>query len=266
MISTPEHRRDMGEKKRKTHYQADHEFSGLRFIFPEDGASILKLPDSQNLSSLSKQGIEENTLSFDNARDRKKISEFYFKIKKHEELYSLGKSFSIDLEKRDNAFGFYNLSGETNEETIVALTSFFSNQLEMNPLIVTCNSNLSKYREIVGELEVKEFQTKALKTKFKIYNASGFYILDLDSFYDSHSESQYKQILSDVVEMFPSSFWDMPQIQKIKESPEKYFVAFSFMNNMSLIVNFKNSNVRKTKEVIDFFHNYSLKLKGFILD
>lgn len=66
--------------------------------------------------------------------------------------------------------------------------------------------------------------------------------------------------------MFPTSLWDMPSINKMKDEPEKFYVAFSFINNISLVVDFKYSSVRKTKEVIDFFKNYSLKLKGFILD
>lgn len=160
MISTLEHRRTMGEQKRKKHYHTEHESSGLRFIFPDDGTGLLKLPNAESLPSFQETEFKDKVLSFDNSFDRKKISEFYFKIEKHEELYSLGKSFTTDLEKRDNSFGFYSLSGSTNEETIIALSSFFSNQLEINPLIVSCTSHLVKYSQILGELKVKEMKTE----------------------------------------------------------------------------------------------------------
>lgn len=195
------------------------------------------------------------------------LSDFYFKVKKHEDLHKLGQSYGVDFSNNEKSFSFYSLDPKRNcSETMVALASYFSYQNRITPLVVTCKNNLSEYASLLGGFETQKCTLRKSGLIVEIINFSGLNVIEIDSLKEQMGELEPRVVVNDLLTAFGAIFWELPEISDFSERPERFFLAFQYSGNVSLQLNFKSSNVHKTRETIQFFRKYSIPIKGFVLD
>lgn len=200
--------------------------------------------------------------------NKSKIAAAYYLVQNHLELYKLGMLYLEDFKAGLKSFAFNQVALESDQDkTILGIASFFSNHINVQPLVVTPkfeNHYLSKF---VGKVECKYRSVEGENVSFKQLVADGIHFIEEDEI--KRVAGRLKNInlegfLRILIKDAEIVLWDLPSMKKMDEMKEIYFPMIQAVENVSLLVKKDKTSYSVVKTLEDYFSKYGVSIKGLI--
>ena len=83
---------------------------------------------------------------------------------------------------------------------------------------------------------------------------------------DIDSKLDHDEAIDQVFSTYDLILWDVPSLEKIQESPKFYYPMIMRFDFLSIIVSHTKSKEKDITSVINFYSDYGIQLKGFLLE
>lgn len=204
--------------------------------------------------------------------ESKHITKYFYKVKNHQELYRLGKSFFQSYKMGVQSFAI----GSTGfvaaqQRTILGIASYFDHELEMKIGIISNNFKNGCFSEMYKESDLYEFVVQNVSSPLYVKQFHDHFDLitfkDILSFASSQGPTEeYETVLSFIKGHYDVIFWDLPELHHIKDNPNLFFSIITLFDCLSLVVPENNASVKEVDEIRTFFASYGIGIKGLVVD
>lgn len=196
---------------------------------------------------------------------------FFYKVENHSELFKLGSSFLQDYNKGLKSFAIGSTGYQNSQQkTILGLASFFDHYSDYRIAIISDNLFNSTFNSVISESTESELHFGNNFEKIKIFNFHDhFDFIDLNILLDvgsSHLQESVEQKVEEVMNYYDIVFWDIPELEKIKEEPESYYLMIRSFDSLSIVVSSTNCSESDLENIKSFFQSYSINIKGLLFD
>ena len=224
---------------------------------------------AKDLGSLSL--IEEHRSS---KKTKTKRSKFFYEVANHQEFFKMAGSYYSDFQKGIKSFAFSSTGYHSSQQKcILGVASFFDHREDPSILIVSENLTQGAFKPVMDETFECSFPFSS-EEEIDTLQVHSFYdhfdLMNLDTFLKLENNNETGLDQYEVVDQVFSSYdlvlWDVPHLNKIQESPEFYYPMIMKFDYLSVIVSHSKSKEKDIKSVIDFYSDYGIQLKGFLVD
>jgi hypothetical protein len=215
------------------------------------------------VSALKQKYIVSDVLS----ENRKEENTFY-KVKNFEEVYKLGKTYFDDYKNGIKCFAIASTGyGDSQQRTALGIASLFDSLIKIKICIVSDNLNRGIFKEFVEkstEVELKLDEDISVLT-YQFYSHFTFVDLRKISML-AHNFDQPRKIFKKLKDHYDVIFYDVPDLDSIRDDFSIYFSMVQTFDSVSIIVAQNISSEIEVNEVRDFFTAYGISLKGLVID
>jgi len=215
----------------------------------------------------------EQLLKFKSTKTKaKKDNSCYYRVANHLELFKIGKSFFEDYEKGYKSFAISSTGYHSSQQqTILGIASFFDyNCDDVNILIISNNIFDGIYKELIESSSFNEVTFKDSHYTCDVHSFhEHFDFLDFQALVETFKKEEspdHEKVLDLLFKSYDLIFWDVPELNLIKESPSIYYPVISHFDCLSIVVSNNVSRVKDVEQIGDFFSSYGLSLKGLLVD
>lgn len=213
----------------------------------------------------------EDLLSIDvDLRDTCQTADYFYQFENHTELYKLGSLFKRDFENGVRNFAFFGHEDERpTHRTILGLASYFAQKYDkINTLIIGDNFDRHELKDLISSKSLKNISLKdgkfpqidKLKTSPEFLSYS-----ELAKFYDiKSSPTFFYKFLEESLDDYDIIFWEVPSLEEYQNNRSFYHPMIKIFELVSLIVNYKEFTYTDLNQVLSFFKNYEIEIKGII--
>lgn len=206
-----------------------------------------------------RNNFESNILEF-------KKNKLLFQIANHHELFRLGESFLHDFKQGIQSFGFSSIGYDMSQKrTVLGLACFFDFKNVGKIAIISDSFEQGIYSEVMKHSH-KVVRASENGHEFEVSSfADNFDLIDMTPLL-GRKGLETIQGLRGALSAYDLVLWDLPRWLKLQEDPQSYLAMIFHLQSLSVIVTpslSKNEEIKKAKQ---FFMDYGVSLKGFILD
>lgn len=202
----------------------------------------------------------ENILAF-------KPKTIKFEFENHSELFRLGETFYQDITSGVNSFGFSSIGYEMSQKrTVVGLACYFKTKGLKNIAIIADDLGVGLYPELIKHSHPEQISCSIKQYQIDVKRIHGHSdLIHLAPLLQTKEIETIKE-LKGLLSCYDLVLWDIPPWHKIQTSPEVYMNMIHHIQSLSLVVTPSLSSQEEVKRVHQFFSDYGVNLKGFILD
>jgi hypothetical protein len=195
-----------------------------------------------------------------------------YKIKNHQELFKIGKSFLKDYRMRTSSFAIASAGYmEAQRKTVLGLASYFDQVLTGVSILVICDGIDEKvFKDMIDVSNVEQFDFDH-EIAIQVYNFNDkIHFADMNEIIQlkttSLSSTEFSNKLSHLVDGFDILLWDVPEISEIKNNIESYFPIINQFHSLSVIIGRELTSKTEVERLKTFFENYNINLKGVLFN
>ena len=205
---------------------------------------------------------------------RRKKSRFFYEVANHQEFFKMAGSYYKDYKQGIKSFAFSSTGYHSSQQKcILGIASFFDHREDPNILIISENldtgilSQVSKDSiqcpfPLITEEETDELFLYSFHDHFDLMNLNQ--LLKIEG--NDDSELDKDEVIDQVCNSYDLILWDVPSLDKIQETPEFYYPMIMKIDFLSIIVSHARSKEKDITSVINFYSDYGIQLKGFLID
>lgn len=213
-----------------------------------------------------------------NAKPQKKSTEssnaknnYFYKVANHSELFKLGSSYLEDFKTGLKSFtiastGYFN----SQQKTILGLASFFDHYDDLKIAIISDNLFEGYFQEIIENSEQREITLMTSEYQLNFFSFHHhFDFIDLNLILDIPNKKDnldYQLRIDDIINYYDIVFWDMPDLNLIKNNPEAYYPAIQAFDSLSIIASKSITKSEKIDRIKNFFESYNIGIKGLLFN
>jgi len=250
-----------GKIKEDTEYEARAKNSGLLASDNADQDGT-KVPVTEKL-------FKARHRQYQNVKkqERNSITDLYYRVKEHNELFKLGTAFYRDMESGLKSFAFTNINTvEEQQKTILGIASYFTYHIKSNITIITTDFNSSYYAKTDKNFSVKEMNLGEYAVScFACSDLTIINFSELAKVREIFNEPDIEPIISSVVDSAEIIIWDLPQVGEMAQRSEIFFPISRTIDNTSIVVAPNRSKMKDIVRARNHFDKYEIKIKGLIL-
>lgn len=195
---------------------------------------------------------------------------YYYKAVDHVELFKTGTSYLEDFKNGVRSFAFSSLGlSESRQKSIFGICSFFNYHTEVKTLIVAEDFKKSFFSFYVKDLKPKSKPIYKDGATYQIFSGPGFDVLDfyeIKRIYSKVPHYDYEEFLRELTNLYDLVLWDLPELEILDANKEIYFPVIRMLDNVSLIVKGKETNIYQIRELADYYSKYQVDIKGVLFD
>lgn len=236
-----------------------------------DDSTIFNINDNyfREESRVESIGIEHEKETY-RPRSVGEKSEYFYKVKNHQDLVKIGNSYMADFKNGLKNFAFSAGDSEKSQpETILGLTNFFNYYQDVKILVIAANLLHGPLKKFAKEAQMKNILINGTKASVCLFSHKMFDLIDLQEFYHL-KEAQHVEGLVDslpkILEQYEMILWSLPPIAEIEKHIDTFFPLSMEIDSLTLLVSVGSSSVKKLTEIKTFFDKYGIPIKGCLLD
>lgn len=195
---------------------------------------------------------------------------YYYKAVDHVELFKTGTSYLEDFKNGVRSFAFSSLGvSEAKQKSIFGICSFFNYHTEVRTLIVAEDFKKSFFSFYVKDLKLKEKPIYQDGATYRVYEGPGFDVLDfleVKRVYSKVPHYDYEEFLRELTNLYDLVLWDLPEMEVLDANKEVYFPVIRMLDNVSIIVRGKQTNINQVRSLSDYYSKYQVDIKGVLFD
>lgn len=195
---------------------------------------------------------------------------YYYRAVDHVELFKTGASYLEDFKNGIRSFAFSGLGlDQSKQKSIFGICSFFNYHTQVRTLIVAKDFKKSFFSFYITDLKVKEKAIYKDGQSYRYYQGDGFDILDFQELrrvYTQVAHYDYEEFLRELTNRYDLVLWDLPEMDILDSNKEVYFPVIRMLDNVSLIVKGKQTNVFEVRDLADYYSKYQVDIKGVLFD
>jgi hypothetical protein len=195
---------------------------------------------------------------------------YYYKAVDHVELFKTGTSYLEDFKNGVRSFAFSSLGvTDARQKSIFGICSFFNYHTEVKTLIVAEDFKKSFFSFYVKDLKPKIKPIYKDGETYQIYSGPGFDVLDfyeVKKVYSKVPHYDYEEFLRELTNKYDLVLWDLPEMEILDANKEIYFPVIRMLDNVSLIVRSKETNLFQIRSLADYYSKYQVDIKGILFD
>lgn len=195
---------------------------------------------------------------------------YYYRAVDHVELFKTGASYLEDFKNGIKSFAFSGLGlDQSKQKSIFGICSFFNYHTQVRTLIVAKDFKKSFFSFYITDLKVKEKAIYKDGQSYRYYQGDGFDILDfqeLKRVYTQVAHYDYEEFLRELTNRYDLVLWDLPEMDILDSNKEVYFPIIRMLDNVSLIVKGKQTNIFEIRDLADYYSKYQVDIKGVLFD
>ncbi len=207
-----------------------------------------------------------------NKSSKDQLSEFFYRIANHEELFRIGKGFLKEANRGVKSFAFTSTGYKNSQQrAILGLCCFFDQNSSYKIAVISDHLSQGIFGELVNSSVSKVYLRENLTDTVK-YNSFHHHFDFIDysefsKFYDDPTcvknfEVEVKRILDN----YDLVFWDIPEMEAMKDNPHFHYRISHFYQSMNIIISQNATSGKQVESVKNFFSNYNINLNGVLFD
>jgi hypothetical protein len=238
---------------------------------PENNNTIFNINDNyfREESRVDSIGVEYEKESF-RPRSVSEKSEYFYKVKNHQDLVKIGNSYMADFKNGLKNFAFSAGDSERSQpETILGLTNFFNYYQDVKILVIAANLLHGPLKKFAKEAQMKNILIDGSNSSICIFKHKMFDLIDLQEFYHLKEAQQVEGLVNSlpkILEQYEMVLWSLPPISEMEKHIDTFFPLSMEIDSLTLLVSVGSSTVKKLTEIKTFFDKYGIPIKGCLLD
>jgi hypothetical protein len=197
------------------------------------------------------------------------ITDLYYQVEEHNELFKLGTLFYRDMEASLKSFGFSSLAKENEKEkTIIGLSAYFSYHMKTTTTVFTRTFKGSYYSKLGKNFIHDDLFVLNDGTTIKGYICQDLVIIEFNELRKvsiKQSANDYEDFIETYIQDNELIIWDLPSMEELQQESELFFPIIRFIDNVSIIIKPNNTKLTKIVQTKDYFTKYHIDIKGLIL-
>lgn len=201
-----------------------------------------------------------------------KLAGYYYKISNHEELFKIGKGLLLEVEKGVKNFAFTSTGYKNSQQrTILGLCCFFDQNANYKIAIISDHLVHGVFGDLVDSSSLHSYSIGNGEdiVKYKSFHHHFDFIdySEFMKFYDNHLYTKsFDAELSKILDNYDLVLWDIPEMEKMKQSPHFHYRISQFYQSMTIIVSQSSSSGKQVDFIKNFFSNYNISMSGVLFD
>lgn len=200
------------------------------------------------------------------------LAAYFYRISNHEELFRIGKGFLHEVQKGIKSFAFTSTGYKNSQQrTILGLCCFFDQNADYKIAIVSDLLSQGVFSELIQSSTPHSY---SLDKGEDIINYSSFHhhfdfidYAELSKFYDNHLYTKkFENEVKKILDKYDLIFWDIPEMEKIKNHPHFHYRISHLYQSMTVIVSQNATSGKQVETIKNFFSNYNINLNGVLFD
>lgn len=190
----------------------------------------------------------------------------FFRIKNNSELFKIGKSFLEDYSEGKSCFGVSsNGNFHASARTLYGLSTFFNFYSHTRALIFAGDEEIRHLSDVLKIEETKTIYDNSLDITYEVYESEGITIVNYSVFEGEQAKAVY-DLLDKLTKLSGVTFCSLPSVESIEKNIDLYFQIFQRIDNVSLILEKNNTDLKNVKKLLADFKNYNVSLKGVLIN
>jgi hypothetical protein len=205
-----------------------------------------------------KHSLKRNTIHV-------KVEEVYYKIKNHKDLYNLGKSYLKDLSEGSKCFGLgYVNDKQMSVDTILGLGSYFRYHTNLRVCcLIDVQRHLEALESHLGAGPVTNLKSFSEELQMDMYSTTLMDMIDIHQM--ERSNIDFRDLVKKIYNSYDVVFVELPEVSSMDQKRNLFFPLVNILDNISLILKFKDSTYSAIEKEVEFFKKYDVKVKGVLL-
>lgn len=216
--------------------------------------------------------IEPEEVVNKNKQSIDQLASYFYRISNHEELFRIGNSFLQEVKKGVKSFAFTSTGYKNSQQrTILGLCCFFDQNCDYKIAVISDLLSQGIFSELIEASTLNTYQVrngqdvieyKSFHHHFDFINYSEF-----NKFYNGHLYTKNFEVeVKKILENYDLVFWDIPEIENIKNNPHFHYRISHLYESMTVIVSQNGTSGKEVEAVKKFFSNYNINLNGVLFD
>ncbi len=194
-----------------------------------------------------------------------KVEELYYQISNHKDLFNLGKSYLKDLSEGNKCFGLGHVSDkQRSADTVLGLGAYFRYHTNLKVCaLVDMEKHRAMLEKSLGLVSIEAAKGYSEELKMEIISTSLMDLVDINSM--ESASTDLRDLVKKLYNSYDVVFVELPEILFMDQRRNLFFPLVNILDNVSLILRFKNSTYSSIEKGIEFYKKYDVKVKGVLL-
>lgn len=200
------------------------------------------------------------------------LSNYFYRVSNHHELFKIGKNFLREAQKGVKNFAFTSTGYKNSQQrTILGLCCFFDQNADYKIAVVSDHLTQGIFADLVAESASKVYigETIANTVRYKsFYHHFDFvdYGEFAKCFFDQSYVKNFESEVKKVLDKYDIILWDIPEMEKMKDNPHFHYRISTFYQSINIIISQNTTSSKQVEGVKTFFSNYNINLNGVMFD
>jgi hypothetical protein len=200
------------------------------------------------------------------------LAEYFYRISNHEELFRIGRGFLLQAGKGIKNFAFTSTGYKNSQQrTILGLCCYFDQNANHKIAIISDHMLQGIFGELVNSSSQNNYSidngTDSIKYNSFHHHFDFIDYSELMKFYDNHLYTKhFEEEIQKILDIYDVVFWDIPDMEKMKNHPHFHYRISHFYESMTVIVSQNTSSGSQVESIKNFFSNYNINLNGVLFD
>lgn len=200
------------------------------------------------------------------------LAVYFYRISNHEELFRIGRGFLQQVQKGVKSFAFTSIGYKNSQQrTILGLCCYFDQSANYKIAIISDHLAQGVFGEIVDLSTPNSYSIDdgADSVNYKSFHHHFDFIdySELSKFYDNHLYTKNFEVeINKILGNYDLVFWDIPEMEKIKNHPHFHYRISHLYESMTVIVSQNTTSGKQIESVKRFFSNYNINLNNVLFN
>lgn len=201
-----------------------------------------------------------------------KLTENFYKIANHEELYKIGQGLFEQIQKGVKNFAFTSTGYKNSQQkAILGLACFFDQKFNYKIAVISDQLSPGLFSDLV---ESSSLNNHAIEKEQDVVSYKSFHhhfdFIDYSELIKFHENQLYAKTfdstITSILDKYDIVLWDIPDMEKIKQDSDFHFRVSHFYESLTVIVSQDTSPGNEVSAVKSFFSKHNIHLKGIVFD